>query len=267
MSEGAVADDTAGKTDAHKPFAGKIALVTGASRGIGRALALGLGAGGAHVVALARTVGALEELDDEIRAAGGEPITLVAADLKDLPALDRLGAALHSRWGRLDVLVGNAGILGPLTPVSHLEPKALEDVLTINVTANARLIRSLDPLLRQSEHGRAIFLTSSAAWRGRAFWGAYAASKAALDALVRAYAAETEKTPLRVNLVNPGATRTRMRKQAMPGEDPELLPPPADLVPPLLELLKPSFTETGRVYDFPTQTLMGFRAPAPLDQV
>lgn len=246
-------------------FSGRVALVTGASRGIGRALALALGRAGAHVIAVARTVGALEELDDAIRAAGGEAATLVPLDLKDMPALDRLGAAIYERWGKLDVLVGNAGILGPISPLAHVDPKAFEDVMTINVTANWRLIRSVDPLLRQAPAGRAVFVSSSAAWRGRAFWGPYAASKAALDALVRAYAAETSHTAVRVNALDPGATRTRMRAQAMPGEDPETLPVPEALVPPTLALLSPAFDRSGLVYDARTGTLRSFGVPVEIE--
>ncbi len=169
----------------------RIALVTGASRGIGRAMALALARRGAHVVALARTQGALDELDDEIGAMGGQA-TLVPCDLADFDALDRLGAALFDRFGRLDVLVGNGGILGPLTPLAHADPKDWNKVMAVNVTANWRLIRSLDPLLRASSAGRALFITSGAAHRARMkpYWGPYAVSKAALEAIARTYAAE-----------------------------------------------------------------------------
>ena len=204
----------------------RIALVTGASRGIGRAAALALAKSGAHVVALARTQGGLEELDDEIRALRPdepEATTLVPMDLRDFAAIDRLGEALHRRWGRLDAFVGNAGVLGLLTPLHQLDPKTWDDVMAVNVTANWRLIRSLDPLLRLSDAGRVAFITSGAASRAdlRAYWGPYAVSKAALDALARTYAAETLNTSnIRVMLVNPGPLRTRMRATAMPGEDP-----------------------------------------------
>lgn len=246
-------------------FEGRIALVTGASRGIGRALALALGAAGAHVIALSRTSGALEELDDDIRAAGGQPATLVPVDLKDMPALDRLGHSIHERWGRLDLLVGNAGLLGPLSPMSHIDPKVFDDVMAVNVTANWRLLRSLDPLLRASEAGRAVFLSSSASQKSRPFWGLYATSKAALEMIVRTYAAEVAHTAVKANLVNPGAMRTKMRAQAMPGEDPETLPPPEEVVPPILDLLlAPDCTVSGVLYDHPSRALKAFQPPAPL---
>jgi NAD(P)-dependent dehydrogenase (short-subunit alcohol dehydrogenase family) len=230
-------------------LAGRIALVTGASRGIGFAIAKALAAEGAHVVALARTVGGLEELDDAIRAAGGTA-TLVPADLKDYPALDRLGAALFERFRRLDILIGNAGILGRLTPLAHVDPKLWDEVMAVNVTANWRLIRSLDLLLRQADNGRAIFMTTGAARSFTAYWGPYAVSKAALEALVKTYAAETVTTGLRVNLVNPGIVRTRMRAEAMPGEDPATLPPPEVIAEALLPLLDPAVTTTGAIFDF-----------------
>jgi NAD(P)-dependent dehydrogenase (short-subunit alcohol dehydrogenase family) len=230
-------------------LAGRIALVTGASRGIGFAIAKALAAEGAHVVALARTVGGLEELDDAIRAAGGTA-TLVPADLKDYPALDRLGAALFERFRRLDILIGNAGILGKLTPLAHVDPKLWDEVMAVNVTANWRLIRSLDLLLRQADNGRAIFMTTGAARSFTAYWGPYAVSKAALEALVKTYAAETVTTGLRVNLVNPGIVRTRMRAEAMPGEDPATLPPPEVIAEALLPLLDPAVTTTGAIFDF-----------------
>src|SRR6266700_1715571 len=202
------------------PLADRIALVTGASRGIGRATALALARAGAHVVAVARTVGGLEELDDAIRALGGSA-TLVPLDLKDVPSIARLAAALDERYRRLDVLVGNAGILGPLSPLGHVEPKAWDEVLAVNLTTNWQLIRALDPLLRRSAAGRVVLVTSGIVAHPRAYWGPYAVSKAALDALARTYAAETVNTSgIRVMLVNPGPLRTRMRAAAMPGEDP-----------------------------------------------
>jgi NAD(P)-dependent dehydrogenase (short-subunit alcohol dehydrogenase family) len=231
------------------PLPGRIALVTGASRGIGQATALALARAGAHVVALARTVGGLEELDDAIRAAGGTA-TLVPLDLKDTPGIARLAAALNERYGRLDVLVGNAGILGPLSPLGHVEPKAWDDVLAINVTANWHLIRAMDALLRASSAGRAVFLTSGITAHPRAYWGPYAVSKAALEALARSYAAETATTNVRVNLFNPGATRTRMRAAAMPGEDPSTLKTAEAVAEKIVALCLPEFAETGRLYDF-----------------
>ncbi len=243
---------------------GRLALVTGASRGIGRAVALDLARAGAHVVALARTQGALEELDDEIRKLGGEA-TLVPCDLKDAEALDRLGAAIHERWGKLDILVANAGVLGPITPLSHVEPQQWDDVLAVNITANWRLVRSLDALLRASDAGRAVFVSSGAAHRAdlRPYWGPYAVTKAALDALARTYAAETATTSnVKVMVVNPGPLRTRMRATAMPGEDPETLRTPEELATKLIALCRPDATETGKLYDFPTDRILGFQAPA-----
>jgi NAD(P)-dependent dehydrogenase (short-subunit alcohol dehydrogenase family) len=228
-------------------LSGRIAVVTGASRGIGYAAALALAEAGAHVYAVARTVGGLEELDDEIRKAGGV-VTLVPADLKDFSAIDRLGAALYERHGRLDMLLGNAGLLGAITPLAHLEPKVWDDVMAVNVTANWRLIRSLDPLLRQSDAGRALFVSSGAARGVRAYWGIYAVSKVALEMLVRTYAVEVQQSRLRVNLLDPGVVRTHMRAQAMPGEDPETLPPPSTIAPDIVRLLSPETTENGRVY-------------------
>jgi NAD(P)-dependent dehydrogenase (short-subunit alcohol dehydrogenase family) len=229
-------------------LSGRVALVTGASRGIGYAVASAFAAEGAHVVALARTVGGLEELDDAIRIAGGTA-TLVPADLRDYPALDRLGAALFERFGKLDIFIGNGGILGRLTPLAHVDPKLWDEVMAVNVTANWRLIRSLDLLLRQSDSGRALFVTSGVARRVPAYWGPYAVSKAALEALVKTYAAETATTNLRVNLVSPGPVRTRMRAEAMPGEDPETLPPPEAVAAALLPLLDPALTVTGAIFD------------------
>lgn len=228
----------------------RIALVTGASRGIGRAAALALAREGAHIVAVARTQGALESLDDEIRQAGSSA-TLAPFDLKDFDAIDRLGAAIHERWGKLDILLANAGILGELAPLPHIDPKLWDAVMAVNVTANYRFIRSLDPLLRASDAGRAIFVTSGAAHSAKAYWGPYAVSKAALEVLARTWAAETVKTHLRVMLLNPGALRTNMRQTAMPGEDPMTLRTPEDLAPHVLKLALPSWTETGKIYDFP----------------
>ena len=246
---------------------GRVALVTGASRGIGRAAALALVAAGVHVIALARTQGALEELDDEASALtpGGEsPLTLVPCDIKDFAALDRLGEAIFRRWGRLDVLLGNAGVLGPITPLHHVDVRAWDEIVAVNLTANWRLIRSLDPLLRASAAGRVIFLTSNIASRAdtRAYWGPYAATKAGLDALARTYAAETENTTnIKVMLVNPGRMRTRMREAAMPGEDPKTLPLPEALAPKLVEISSPAWSETGKLYDFPTDRVMKFSSP------
>ncbi|MDB5592237.1 SDR family NAD(P)-dependent oxidoreductase [Enterovirga sp.] len=242
-------------------LAGRVAVVTGASRGIGRATAVALGAAGAHVVALARSQGGLEELDDQIRQEGGTA-TLVPLDLKDVAALDRLGAALHERWGRLDILFGNAGLLGGLAPLGHFDPKIWDDVMAVNVTANWRLIRSLDPLLRAADAGRAIFVSSGSAHSCRAYWGPYSVSKAALEALARTYAAETATTAIKVMLVNPGPLRTRMRAAAMPGEDPETLRTPEDLAPHILRLAAPDWAESGKIYDFPTDRVLTPQRPA-----
>jgi NAD(P)-dependent dehydrogenase (short-subunit alcohol dehydrogenase family) len=230
-------------------LAGRIALVTGASRGIGQATALALARAGAHVVAVARTVGALEQLDDAIRAAGGSA-TLVPLDLKDTPGIARLAAALAERYGRLDVLVGNAGTLGPLSPLGHVEPKAWDDVLAVNVAANWHLIRTMDALLRASAGARVVFITSGITAHPRAYWGPYAISKAALEALARTYAAETASTQVRVNLFNPGATRTRMRAIAMPGEDPSTLKTPEVVAQQIVELCRPDCEATGRLFEF-----------------
>lgn len=235
-------------------FDGKLALVTGATRGIGWAVAQALAAEGAHVLMLGRTQGALEELYDIISNAGGPNhqggATGVPLDLTDGDALDRLGASIAERWGRLDMLVGNAGVLGPLTPVSHIDPDELAKVLAVNVTANARLIRAMEPLLMAAEAPRAVFTTSGAAQKCRPFWGAYSTGKAALDALVKSWAHEHENDALRVNLLSPGPIRTAMRAQAMPGEDPETLPSPADLAPLFLDLLSPDETRTGEIVAF-----------------
>lgn len=234
-----------------RPLEGRIAVVTGASRGIGYVLAREIARAGAHVVAVARTVGGLEELDDEIRGFGGQA-TLVPVDLTDFDAIDRLGAALFERHGKLDVLVGNAGILGPVSPLGHVAPKDFDKVMAINVTANWRLIRSLDPLLRRSDAGRAVFLTSGAVHNIRAYWGPYAISKAALETMVVTWARETEITPVKVNLLNPGPIRTAMRAQAMPGEDAETLSTADVLVPAVLRLTAPGLDVSGRVWNHPT---------------
>jgi NAD(P)-dependent dehydrogenase (short-subunit alcohol dehydrogenase family) len=231
-------------------LAGKLVLVTGASRGIGYQAALEAGRRGAHVIAVARTVGGLEELDDEIQKAGSSA-TLVPVDLRDGDAIDRLGHAIFERWGHLDGLVANAAMLGELRPVAHVEPKEFDKLMALNVTANYRLIRSLDLLLRQAEAGRAVFVSSSSARSARAFWGPYAASKAAVEALAKSYAAEIGgTTPVRVNVFYPGAVRTAMRAQAMPGENPDTLPRPAVLAPKLIDMIAPEFTENRMLFDW-----------------
>lgn len=242
---------------------GRIALVTGASRGIGRAVAIELARAGAHVIALARTQGALEELDDEIRAVAGEA-TLAPCDVKDFPALDRLGAAIFDRWRKLDIFVGNAGVLGPVTPLAHVDQKQWDEVFAVNVTANWRLIRSLDSLLRAGDAGRVILISSNAghAANFKPYWGPYAISKAAVDALVRTYAAETANiSAVKVMAVDPGPLRTRMRALAMPGEDPMTLRTPEELAPKVVELCTPDWPLTGKLYDFRTDRVLSFLSP------
>ncbi|GAB4356650.1 MAG: SDR family NAD(P)-dependent oxidoreductase [Kiloniellaceae bacterium] len=228
---------------------GRIAVITGASRGIGAAVAERFAAEGAQLILIARTVGALEELDDRIRAQGGKQPVLVPHDLRDFDGLDRLGASLHERYGKLDILVGNAGILGPLTPVGHIPPDVWQEVMDVNVTANYRLIRSLDPLLRLSDAGRAVFVTSGASSGGKAYWGPYAVSKAALEALVRTWAAEITKTSVKANLLSPGPIRTTMRAAAFPGEDPETLRTPEQIAGLFVELASPACTKNGEVVE------------------
>jgi len=232
-----------------QPLSGKIALVTGASRGIGYEAAKALAAAGAHVVAVARTVGALEELDDEIQALGGSA-TLTPLDLRQGDLIDKIGAAIAERWGRLDILVGNAGTLGELAPMHHVSPKVWDEVMALNLTANWRLIRAFDLLLRAAPAGRALFLTSTVGHTPRAYWGPYAVSKAGLEMLVRTYADELGGTQVRVNLLNPGATRTAMRAKAMPGEDPETLPQPDDIAPRIVEMVSPAWTAQGELVNW-----------------
>jgi len=223
----------------------RIALITGASRGLGAAVALRYAAEGAHVILVARTVGGLEEVDDAIKAVGGSA-TLVPLDLRQGEGIDRLAAPLAERFGRLDILVGNAGILGRLTPLAHYPPEVWAEVFAVNVHANWRLIRATDPLLRASPAGRVLFVTSGITRHNTAYWGAYAASKAALESLALIYAGECATTNVRVNLVNPGPTRTRMRQQAFPGEDPETLPPPEALTDAFVALGEVSSTLHGQ---------------------
>ena len=232
-----------------QPLKERVALVTGASRGIGKAAAIGLAAAGAHVICLARTVGGLEAADDEIRKAGGSA-TLVPLNLRDFDALDRLGKTIFDRWGKLDAFFGNAGSLGVLTPLSHLEPKVFQELIEVNVTANWRLIRSLDPLLRQSDAGRVLFVTSGAARKHTPFWGGYGMAKAALESLALTYAEECATTKVKVNLLSPGAVRTGMRAKAMPGEDPMTLPPPEALAPLIVDLLSPANKKNGQLLVF-----------------
>ena len=232
-----------------KLLEGKVALVTGASRGLGRATALALANEGAHIIATARTQGGLEELDDEIKAAGSSA-TLVPMDVTDYPGIDRLGAAIFERWKKLDILIGNAGLLGKLTPVPHIEPKTWDDVMAVNVTANYRLIRSMDPLLRLAPHGHAIFVTSGVANKCFPYWGAYSVSKAALEAMVKTYAAEMETTSVRANCFSPGPTRTKMRATAMPGEDPMSIPSADEVAAQIVPMCMDDFSDNGAIYKY-----------------
>jgi hypothetical protein len=245
-----------------KPLTSRIALVTGASRGIGHATARALARAGAHVVAAARTQGGLEELDDEIRKETGSGATLVPLNMTDTDGIARLGAALHERHGKLDIFIGNAGVPGPSSPLGHIDLKPWNDVIAVNLTANFQLIRCLEPLLKQSDAGRAVFITSGAAHKAPAYVGPYAASKAALEALARVWAHETASTNLRVNLFSPGPIRTRMRATVFPGEDPMTLDTPEQVAELIVPMCAPEWTETGKLYDYPTRSLKSFQPPA-----
>ncbi len=244
-------------------LSGRIALVTGASRGIGYFIAKALAGRGAHVIAVARTQGGLEELDDEIRKeGGGGAATLVPLDLTDMAGIDRLGSAINDRWGKLDILVANAGVLGTISPVGHVEAKVFERVMAVNVTSVWRLIRTTDPLLRKSDAGRAIVMSSGASFKCKPYWGPYSASKAAVEALARTWAAETETFGMKVNSVDPGATRTAMRAQAVPGEDPMTLPHPSDVAEAIIAALaSPDLTETGKLFDARERRFKDYRPP------
>lgn len=242
-------------------LSGRIALVTGASRGIGYNTAKQLAAAGAQVIAVARTVGGLEELDDEIKAAGGQA-TLVPLDLTDMAGIDRLGGSIHERWGKLDILVANAAVLGVIAPIGHVEAKVFDKVMAVNVTGTWRLIRSVDPLLRLSDAGRAVVVTSNAAHSARAFWAPYAASKAAAETLMRSWADETRNLKLRVNAFDPGRTRTAMRAQAVPGENPETLPHPSEVAAHILPMVDPALTRTGLIYQAGEQRWVSYQQPA-----
>ena len=244
-----------------KPLASRLALVTGASRGIGYATARALAKAGAHVIAVARTQGGLEELDDDIRK-DGSTATLVPLNLTDYDGIARLGAALNERHGKLDILVGNAGIAGPSSPLGHIELKPWQDEIAINVTANFQLIRCMEPLLQQSDAGRAVFITSDDASKANAYRGPSGASKAALDTLARTWANETASTPLRVNLFNPGPIRTRLRATVFPGEDPMELDTPEQAAEFIVPMCLPSWNETGKLYDYKSRTLKSFRPPS-----
>ena len=236
--------------DAPGRLQGRISVITGASRGLGAAIAKRFAGEGSHVVLVARTVGGLEEVDDAIRAAGGAA-TLVPLDLTEFDRIDEMGAALAQRFGRIDVLVGNAGILGTLSPMGHIETQVWDRVIAVNLTANWRLIRSFDPLLRASDSGRAIFVTSGAADGAHPYWGAYAVSKAALEAMVKTWAGEVTKTPVKVNLVDPGALRTSMRAEAYPGEDPETVRQAGEVTDTFVELAEAASTRHGEIIQAP----------------
>ena len=248
-------------TDLNKPLVGRVALITGASRGIGYHTAKALSAAGAHVIAVARTQGGLDDLDDDIRAAGGEA-TLVPLDLSDMAGIDRLGGAIYERWGKLDILVANAAMLGTISPVGHVEAKVFDRLMTLNVTSTWRLIRSVDPLMRLSDAGRALILSSSVAHSARAFWAPYAASKAAVEVLARSWADETKNMPLRVNCIDPGATRTAMRAQAVPGEDPQTLPHPSEVAAKIVRLTYPDVSETGRLFSVRQNKFLDYHLPS-----
>ncbi len=243
-----------------KPLASRIALVTGASRGIGYATALALARAGAHVVATGRTVGGLEELDDAIKAEGGTA-TLVPLELRDYDGIARLAQALNDRYGRLDIFVANAGIGGPSSPLDHVQPKEWDEVIAVNVTAQWHLIRHLNALLQRSDAGRVVFITSGQATLSRAYRGPYSVSKAALEALARTYAHENASTNVRVNLHSPGPTRTRLRAMVMPGEDPLTLPTPDEVAATIVPLCLPSFQESGKIYDYRAGKFTSFRLP------
>ena len=228
---------------------GKVVLVTGASRGLGYQAALEAARRGAHVIAIARTVGGLEDLDDDIKRLGGST-TLVPLDLRDFEAIDRLGLSIFQRWGKLDGLVANAAALGVITPLAHLDPKDFEQTFGLNVTANYRLVRSLDVLLRQSDAGRAVFLSSGAVDGVRPFWGLYAASKSALEVMVRSYADELSVSRATANVFDPGRLRTQMRAKAYPGEDPDTLPHPSTAAPALIDMISPNYSGNGQRVDF-----------------
>ncbi|RCK27657.1 SDR family NAD(P)-dependent oxidoreductase [Thalassospira lucentensis] len=231
-----------------KRLEGRVALVTGASHGIGREIAKRFAAEGAQVVAVGRNVGALEELDDEVREAGGK-LTLLPLDLTMFEKIDILGPSLYEKFGKLDIVVGNAALLGELAPVGHIDSQIFQNTFATNVTANFHLIRTTDKLLQLSDAGRAIFVTSNASAKGRAFWGLYASTKAALESLVLSYAQEMEETSVRVNLVNPGRIRTKMRAEAYPGEDPQTLPSADSIMDVFVDLAAADCTKHGEVVD------------------
>ncbi len=239
---------------------GRVALVTGASRGIGYHLALELAARGAHIIALARTVSGLTELDNQIREKGAHT-TLVPLDLHHMENIDTLAISIAKRWKKLDIIVANAGILGTLSPIAHIENTVFEDVFQINLFSQWRLMKAVEPLLRESDAGRAILLSSSVAHAARPFWGAYAASKAALEVIARCWAEELKQTPIKINCVNPGGTRTAMRAEAMPGEDPQTLPSPQEVAKKIVHLLSPDLKETGKLFNVHKNRFVDYHVP------
>lgn len=239
---------------------GRVALVTGASRGIGYHLALELAKRGAHIIALARTIGGLEELDDEIVKCGSKA-TLVPLDLHDMEAIDRLGNEINERWHKLDILVANAGVLGAISPVAHVEAQTFEDVIQINLVSQWRLIRAVEPVLRRSDCARAILFSSGIVHKPRAFWGPYAASKAAFEVLGRCWADEVKNTTIKVNMASPGATRTAMRAQAMPGEDPNILPTAEEIAKKIVVLASPNLKKNGGFFDARQNRFLDYHVP------
>jgi NAD(P)-dependent dehydrogenase (short-subunit alcohol dehydrogenase family) len=229
-----------------KLLAGRIALITGASRGIGAAIARRYAAEGAHVILIARTVGGLEEVDDAVKAAGGSA-TLLPLDLVDGALIDQIGPSILQRFGRLDIFVGNAASLGPLSPMGHIVAKDWDRIIAVNLTANWRLVRTLDPLLRLSDAGRAIFVTCAVTTAVFPYWGAYAASKAGLETLARTYAGEVTKTALRVNLLDPGIVRSKLRAAAFPLEDPAKLRTPDEVTDRFVELAAAGCASHGEI--------------------
>ena len=235
-------------TQDHVDLSGRLILITGATRGLGRAVAIAAAAAGAEIIITGRTIGALEEVDDEIKASGSSA-TIVELDMKDTAAMPRLAAAIAERWGRLDGFVANAAMLAALTPIGHLTPEAWDESVAVNLTGQWHMIRAFDPLLRAAPAGRAVLVTSGAAVGSRPFWGPYAATKAGLEALGRSWAGESEQTNLQINMINPGGTATKMRASAFPGEDPATLPQPEDIAPAFLMLLADDCPHHGELLE------------------
>lgn len=240
----------------------RVALITGATRGLGRAVAHALAENNVHVIITGRTIGALEELDDEIRAKGGSA-TLLRLDMRKGDLIDKLGPTIFERWGKLDIFVANAALLGPLSPLGHITSDTWDEIINTNLNANWRLIRTLDPLLQHSEAGRVVFITSGAATGRNAYWGPYAVSKAGLEALAHTYAAEVANSKVRVNIANPGAMRTTMRAKAFPGEDPATLPCPSDVAPMIVSLTDASCRDHDELVSYRTWEKQSTATPDP----